>query len=166
MALFNEFLMRCEVGPEDPYSRQYPRDRNRNNTLEKYIRMSISELDVSAWERCTPSYVLLPSDYPRLKASGRDELGGSLLNDQWVSVTSGSEDYSFKVCVPGGGGAQGARARAALLGWGDGRACGGARRVGARPHLPPLLASRSTTARTSTRRRCSAPRMTTLSWTW
>ena len=29
MAMFNEFLMRCEVGPEDPYTRQYPRDRNR-----------------------------------------------------------------------------------------------------------------------------------------
>ena len=29
MAMFNEFLMRCEVGPDDPYTRQYPRDRNR-----------------------------------------------------------------------------------------------------------------------------------------
>ena len=68
-----------------------------NNTVEKYIRMSISELDVSAWQRCSPSYVLLPSNYPKLKASGRTPLGLALFNDEWVSVTSGSEDYSFKV---------------------------------------------------------------------
>ncbi len=160
MAMFNEFLMRCEVGPDDPYTRQYPRDRNRvgagggsfaqvlgmglygsklcggcrgrriaakwcrwcpgrcalgaahvpltihtaprhlplqNNTVEKYIRMSISELDVSTWQRCSPSYVLLPPNYPKLKASGRTPLGLSVYNDDWVSVTSGSEDYSFKV---------------------------------------------------------------------
>ncbi|PSC76597.1 Paired amphipathic helix isoform C [Micractinium conductrix] len=96
MAMFNEFLMRCEVGPDDPYTRQYPRDRNRNNTVEKYIRMSISELDVSTWQRCSPSYVLLPPNYPKLKASGRTPLGLTIFNDEWVSVTSGSEDYSFK----------------------------------------------------------------------
>lgn len=96
MAGFNEFLMRCEVGPEDPYSRQYQgRDRNRS-IVEKYIRMSISELDVATWERCTPSYVQLPSNYPRLKTTGRSELAISIINDDWVSVTSGSEDYSFK----------------------------------------------------------------------
>jgi len=43
------------------------------------------------------SYVLLPSNYPKLKASGRTPLGLALFNDDWVSVTSGSEDYSFKV---------------------------------------------------------------------
>ena len=68
-----------------------------NNTVEKYIRMSISELDVSTWQRCSPSYVLLPANYPKLKASGRTPLGLALFNDDWVSVTSGSEDYSFKV---------------------------------------------------------------------
>lgn len=59
--------------------------------------MSISELDVSTWQRCSPSYVLLPPNYPKLKASGRTPLGLALYNDDWVSVTSGSEDYSFKV---------------------------------------------------------------------
>lgn len=59
--------------------------------------MSISELDVSTWQRCSPSYVLLPPNYPKLKASGRTPLGLSVYNDDWVSVTSGSEDYSFKV---------------------------------------------------------------------
>lgn len=76
-----------------------------NNTVEKYIRMSISELDVSTWQRCSPSYVLLPPNYPKLKASGRTPLGLALFNDDWVSVTSGSEDYSFKV---GRGAARGA----------------------------------------------------------
>lgn len=48
-------------------------------------------------QRCTKSYAKLPDAYPRLKCSGRDDLGRSVLNDEWVSVTTGSEDYSFKV---------------------------------------------------------------------
>lgn len=34
--------------------------------------------------------------YPIPSASQRTELGAEVLNDYWVSVTSGSEDYSFK----------------------------------------------------------------------
>jgi paired amphipathic helix protein Sin3a len=34
--------------------------------------------------------------YPIPTASQRSELGAQVLNDHWVSVTSGSEDYSFK----------------------------------------------------------------------
>lgn len=34
--------------------------------------------------------------YPIPSASYRTDLGGQVLNDNWVSVTSGSEDYSFK----------------------------------------------------------------------
>lgn len=98
VAGLNEFLMRCELGPDDPYSRPYQaRDRSRHaNIQQKYISLPISELDVGTWERTTPSYVMLPAGYPRLKATGRDELGMSVLNDDWVSVTSGSEDYNFK----------------------------------------------------------------------
>jgi paired amphipathic helix protein Sin3a len=48
-------------------------------------------------QRCSTSYVRLPPDYPQLRCSGRTPLGGALINDVWVSVTSGSEDYSFKV---------------------------------------------------------------------
>lgn len=36
------------------------------------------------------------SQYPIPSASQRTELGAEVLNDHWVSVTSGSEDYSFK----------------------------------------------------------------------
>ncbi|KAI0488543.1 hypothetical protein KFK09_028379 [Dendrobium nobile] len=56
----------------------------------------ISELDLSNCQQCTPSYRLLPKNYPIPAASQRTALGASLLNDVWVSVTSGSEDYSFK----------------------------------------------------------------------
>nr|CAD1838271.1 unnamed protein product [Ananas comosus var. bracteatus] len=56
----------------------------------------ISELDLSNCQRCTPSYRLLPKNYPMPPASHRTELGATVLNDLWVSVTSGSEDYSFK----------------------------------------------------------------------
>ncbi|XP_047958296.1 paired amphipathic helix protein Sin3-like 2 isoform X1 [Salvia hispanica] len=62
----------------------------------KYWGKSIQELDLSDCQRCTPSYRLLPEDYPIATASQRSELGAQVLNDHWVSVTSGSEDYSFK----------------------------------------------------------------------
>ncbi|KAG8384767.1 hypothetical protein BUALT_Bualt04G0152800 [Buddleja alternifolia] len=38
----------------------------------------------------------LQSLYPIASASQKSELGAQVLNDHWVSVTSGSEDYSFK----------------------------------------------------------------------
>lgn len=56
----------------------------------------INELDLSNCERCTPSYRLLPKDYPIPSASRRKDDDAKVLNDYWVSVTSGSEDYSFK----------------------------------------------------------------------
>ncbi|XP_074368070.1 paired amphipathic helix protein Sin3-like 4 isoform X1 [Apium graveolens] len=56
----------------------------------------INELDLSNCERCTPSYRLLPKDYPIPSASRRTDADAVVLNDYWVSVTSGSEDYSFK----------------------------------------------------------------------
>ncbi|XVF02345.1 hypothetical protein REPUB_Repub04eG0167600 [Reevesia pubescens] len=62
----------------------------------KYMGKPINELDLSNCEQCTPSYRLLPNNYPIPSASQRTELGSEVLNDYWVSVTSGSEDYSFK----------------------------------------------------------------------
>lgn len=63
---------------------------------EKFTNKPISELDLSNCERCTPSYRLLPKNYTKSVASYRTDLATELLNDNWVSVTSGSEDYSFK----------------------------------------------------------------------
>ena len=53
---------------------------------------------VCAVQRCSTSYVRLPADYPKPLSSHRPQDLGILWNDTWVSVTSGSEDYSFKVC--------------------------------------------------------------------
>ncbi|PON46541.1 Histone deacetylase interacting protein [Parasponia andersonii] len=66
------------------------------SSKDKYIGKPINELDLSNCERCTPSYRLLPKNYPLPPVSQRTELGAEVLNDHWVSVTSGSEDYSFK----------------------------------------------------------------------
>uniref|UniRef100_A0A803PD15 Histone deacetylase interacting domain-containing protein n=1 Tax=Cannabis sativa TaxID=3483 RepID=A0A803PD15_CANSA len=66
------------------------------SSKDKYIGKPINELDLSNCERCTPSYRLLPKNYPIPSVSQRSELGAEVLNDHWVSVTSGSEDYSFK----------------------------------------------------------------------
>ena len=41
-------------------------------------------------------YYLVLMQYPIPVASQKTELGAEVLNDYWVSVTSGSEDYSFK----------------------------------------------------------------------
>ncbi|XWS22532.1 hypothetical protein CRYUN_Cryun29cG0044500 [Craigia yunnanensis] len=66
------------------------------SSKDKYMGKPINELDLSNCEQCTPSYRLLPKNYPIPSASQRTELGSEVLNDHWVSVTSGSEDYSFK----------------------------------------------------------------------
>ncbi|KAL3501265.1 hypothetical protein ACH5RR_035714 [Cinchona calisaya] len=63
---------------------------------DKFLAKAIQELDLSNCERCTSSYRLLPKNYPIPSASHRTEIGAEVLNDHWVSVTSGSEDYSFK----------------------------------------------------------------------
>ncbi|XP_073300392.1 paired amphipathic helix protein Sin3-like 4 isoform X3 [Primulina huaijiensis] len=63
---------------------------------DKLMAKSIHELDLIDCESCTPSYRLLPQNYPISLASHRTEIGAKVLNDRWVSVTSGSEDYSFK----------------------------------------------------------------------
>ncbi|KAF8407976.1 hypothetical protein HHK36_007116 [Tetracentron sinense] len=82
---FNEFLARCEkIGNYGLLAGVMSKTK------------PIQELDLSNCQRCTPSYRLLPKNYPIPSASQRTELGAEVLNDNWVSVTSGSEDYSFK----------------------------------------------------------------------
>ncbi|KAK8469973.1 hypothetical protein PHAVU_004G022900 [Phaseolus vulgaris] len=120
---FNDFLERCEnidgflagvmskkslstdvhlARPSklEDKDREHKRDmdgaKEKERYKEKYMGKSIQELDLSDCKRCTPSYRLLPADYPIPTASQRSELGAQILNDHWVSVTSGSEDYSFK----------------------------------------------------------------------
>jgi hypothetical protein len=45
----------------------------------------------------TPSYVKIPASYPKLECRGRTALDNSVLNDVYVNVITGSEDYSFKL---------------------------------------------------------------------
>ncbi|XP_010317098.1 paired amphipathic helix protein Sin3-like 2 isoform X5 [Solanum lycopersicum] len=110
---FNEFLERCErieslwnEGHTSKSVKEEEKDKEQKREIdggkekdrykEKYWGKSIQELDLSNCQSCTPSYRLLPEDYPIPTASQRSELGAQVLNDHWVSVTSGSEDYSFK----------------------------------------------------------------------
>uniref|UniRef100_A0A0E0BVX5 Histone deacetylase interacting domain-containing protein n=1 Tax=Oryza meridionalis TaxID=40149 RepID=A0A0E0BVX5_9ORYZ len=119
---FNEFLEHCEnigqtgriVKTEErkeggkgtekepdriekvPAYKEAPSQKPVFSSKEKYIYKPVSELDLSNCQRCTPSYRLLPKHYPMPPAGNKTELGASVLNDHWVSVTSGSEDYSFK----------------------------------------------------------------------
>ena len=69
---------------------------------DRWMNKPISEIaaDVAAEDksdRCTTSYVHYPKGLPKLQCSGRTQLCHDVLNDDWVSVVSGSEDYSFKL---------------------------------------------------------------------
>ncbi|XP_071711389.1 paired amphipathic helix protein Sin3-like 2 [Rutidosis leptorrhynchoides] len=113
---FSAFLERCEnidgflAGVMDKRSlwteghvtklsrtEEKERDHRREDAAkdDKNRAKSIQELDLSECQRCTPSYRLLPDDYQIPSVSQRSELGSQVLNDHLVSVTSGSEDYSF-----------------------------------------------------------------------
>ncbi|KAI8541577.1 hypothetical protein RHMOL_Rhmol08G0072700 [Rhododendron molle] len=83
-------------GKDKDHKREKDGAKAKDRYKEKYMGKSIQELDLSSCQCCTPSYRLLPEDYPIPSASQRSELGAQVLNDKWVSVTSGSEDYSFK----------------------------------------------------------------------
>ncbi|KAL0735865.1 hypothetical protein Bca4012_012075 [Brassica carinata] len=63
---------------------------------DKYMGKSIQELDLTDCVRCTPSYRLLPSDFPLPSVRHRETLEAVVLNDHWVSVNSASGDYSSK----------------------------------------------------------------------
>jgi histone deacetylase complex regulatory component SIN3 len=62
-----------------------------------WYSMPIAEVDLSQCQRCTPSYRCLPEGYPILSCSERSRAEQAVLNDQWVSVPTGSEDFSFKI---------------------------------------------------------------------
>lgn len=104
---FSEFVSRCEGADFEDANMAHQgkmslRDlqKMRQNPGLAYATKPASELAMDnreVWQRCTKSYAKLPDSYPRLKCSGRDDLGRSVLNDEWVSVTTGSEDYSFKL---------------------------------------------------------------------
>ncbi|KAK8486118.1 hypothetical protein V6N12_010322 [Hibiscus sabdariffa] len=65
------------------------------SSKDENIEKSIKELDLSNCEQCTPSYRLLPENYPRRIASQRQNIDSEVLNDDWVSVPSGSEAFKL-----------------------------------------------------------------------
>ncbi|XP_057475952.1 paired amphipathic helix protein Sin3-like 4 isoform X1 [Actinidia eriantha] len=88
----------CERDDMDKERDRENRERDRNvavhemslfSSEDKYMSKPIQVLDLSHSEQCTPSYRLLPKDYPIPSASQRTELGAQVLNDHWVSVTFG-----------------------------------------------------------------------------
>jgi len=102
---FNDFVARCEALDFDPNMAKRPVEKLTPKQLqmmkvvaerEKFVSKPISELDLSTSERCGPSYRLLPKNFPMAACKTRSQLCRDVLNDNWVAVTSGSEDYSFK----------------------------------------------------------------------
>ena len=103
---FCDFLARCEgmdfelgdcgKGKDGKLSAKDMQKLKAISAREKFLSRQISELDLSACDRCGPSYRCLPKSFPKAPASARTPLCHEHLNDNWVSVTSGSEDYSFK----------------------------------------------------------------------
>ena len=72
-------------------------DENSKSGNEEYwLSMPTTEIDFSQCRRCTPSYRALPHNYPRGTCSGRTTLCESVLNNNWVSVPTGSEDFGAK----------------------------------------------------------------------
>ncbi|GLJ48018.1 hypothetical protein SUGI_1014100 [Cryptomeria japonica] len=59
----------------------------------KITYQSMSEMDLSHLEQCTPSYRLLPQNFVKPIASCSTGLAAEVLNDICVSVASGTEDY-------------------------------------------------------------------------
>mmetsp|Transcript_36011 Transcript_36011/g.80148 ORF Transcript_36011/g.80148 Transcript_36011/m.80148 type:complete len:1160 (+) Transcript_36011:163-3642(+) len=106
---FSDFLDKCEmmdvdVGMAIPRAPGGPpvgasRDMLRQKQLQKdkFLTKPLSEVVAGEQERITPSYVKMPVGYPKLLCSGRTDLGNGVLNDSYVNVITGSEDYSFKL---------------------------------------------------------------------
>jgi paired amphipathic helix protein Sin3a len=59
------------------------------------FNVPISEIDFANCPQSGISYRSLPRDYPLPTCTGRTELCHETLNDEWVSVPSGSEDFSY-----------------------------------------------------------------------
>lgn len=61
-----------------------------------YFCCNFAQLDYSNSARNGSSYLHLPKDYPIASCTGRIQSDKENLNDKWVSIPQGSEDFSFK----------------------------------------------------------------------
>lgn len=57
---------------------------------------STDSIDFKSCKRCGPSYRAMPKNFSKPVCSGRTALCDEVLNDIWVSVPTGSEDFGFK----------------------------------------------------------------------
>ena len=64
--------------------------------ISYYTSKPMSEIAAEAGVEQKHSYRRMPPDFPALEFSGRSIQEGKTLNDTWINVTTGSEDYSFK----------------------------------------------------------------------
>lgn len=82
----------------------------KKNELERLMRIATdieTQRKCSAWLCKHPStlqiqvkegsYIKLPELYPKIISTGRNEIACKEINDEWLSVVTGSEDFSFKV---------------------------------------------------------------------
>ncbi|KAH8584017.1 Sin3 like paired amphipathic helix containing [Cryptosporidium sp. chipmunk genotype I] len=61
-----------------------------------YFCCNFAQLDYTNSARNGSSYLHLPKDYPIASCTGRIPSDRENLNDKWVSIPQGSEDFSFK----------------------------------------------------------------------
>lgn len=107
MARFREFVASIPGDEDSLLPGRHGRDVGRGGLAHlhrraviqqrnKYLSRPVSELDTSDLERPTTSYIRLPPDYPSMSCSGKTALGREVLQDLVASVTTGTEDGSFK----------------------------------------------------------------------
>ncbi|KAL6005805.1 hypothetical protein ACLOJK_006378 [Asimina triloba] len=91
-SLWNDGNLARQVKVEE---RDKERERDREDREKDRDRDRERDKERERFEKNGAKDPTIPK-YPMPPASHRTELGASVLNDDWVSVTSGSEDYSFK----------------------------------------------------------------------
>ncbi|EME28827.1 paired amphipathic helix protein Sin3a [Galdieria sulphuraria] len=111
---FQTFLQSSSAGPgaveeamsilqSSQWRKEYQQKKSgRNASVEGFDATKswsykpLSEIALESEETCTVSYRKLPDNFPRPSCSGRGPLENAVLNDSWVSLPTGSEDFSFK----------------------------------------------------------------------
>lgn len=89
---FQDFLKFSSATPEANPMSVAQRQEHRTQTD------TAAEIDVTQCKRLGTSYCALPKSSEPKKCSGRTQLCRSVLNDQWVSFPSWSEDSTFNTC--------------------------------------------------------------------
>lgn len=89
---FQDFLKFSSATPEAIPMSVAQRQEHRTQTD------TAAEIDVTQCKRLGTSYCALPKSSEPKKCSGRTQLCRSVLNDQWVSFPSWSEDSTFNTC--------------------------------------------------------------------